>query len=103
MVTSPPLALRSHDATWNRERWEQLPDDGNRYEVIDGILYMTTAPSNFHQWIITRLLRFVGFPAEDAGLAYPFIALIGVLMPDCDPVQPDFLLVRRANAAIIHG
>jgi len=45
----PELALRSLDASWSRERWEQLPADGNRYEVIDGVLYLTTAPSNFHR------------------------------------------------------
>src|SRR5689334_7433198 len=58
----PELALRSHDAAWNYTRWKRLPDDGNRYEVIDGVLYMTTAPSNFHQWIVRRLDRFVGIP-----------------------------------------
>jgi Uma2 family endonuclease len=90
-ATIPELALRSHDATWNYARWEQLPDDGNRYEVIDGVLYMTTAPSTFHQWIVRRLDRFVGMPLEDQGLAYIFTAPIGLLMPDCDPVQPDFV------------
>ena len=37
-VTDPQLLLRSIDASWCYERWEQLPDDGNRYEVIDGVL-----------------------------------------------------------------
>ena len=40
----PDLVLRSPEATWNFARWETLPADGNRYEVIDGVLYMTTAP-----------------------------------------------------------
>jgi len=44
MITVPDLALRSHDATWDRARWETLPDAGNRYEVIGGVLYMSTAP-----------------------------------------------------------
>ncbi len=101
-IATPELVLRSLDTTWSYARWEQLPDDGNRYEVVDGVLYMTTAPSNLHQWIVTRLLRFVGLPTEDQGLAYPITGPIGVLMPGCDPVQPDFLLVRRSNAAIIH-
>lgn len=55
-TTLPELALRSHDATWNYTRWEQLPEDGNRYEVIDGVLYRTTAPSNFHQWIVRQIV-----------------------------------------------
>lgn len=101
IATLPELALRSHDATWNYARWEQLPEDGNRYEVIDGVLYMTTAPSSFHQWIVRRLDRFVGIPLEDQAAAYVFTAPIGVLMPGCDPVQPDFVVVRRTKASII--
>lgn len=50
----PDLLLRSTDNTWNRARWEQLPDDGKRYEVIDGVLYVSTAPSPFHQWIVRQ-------------------------------------------------
>ena len=101
-LATPELVLRSLDATWTYARWEVLPDDGNRYEVIDGVLYMTTAPSFFHQWIVQRLIRLVGIPVEDQELAYFVTAPIGVLMPGCDPVQPDFLLIRRTNAAIIH-
>jgi Uma2 family endonuclease len=95
------LALRSHESDWNYARWEQLPEDGNRYEVIDGVLYMTTAPSSFHQWIVRRLDRFVGIPLEDQNLAFVFTAPIGVLMPGCDPVQPDFVVVRREQQDII--
>ena len=40
-VALPTITLRSLDAGWNYERWErELPDDGNRYEVIEGILYI---------------------------------------------------------------
>ncbi len=46
---SPEFVLRSPDANWNRARWEELPEDGNRYEVIDGVLYLSTALSSFHQ------------------------------------------------------
>jgi Uma2 family endonuclease len=101
IMTSQPLVLRSLDAAWDYARWAELPDDGNRYEVIDGVLYMTTAPSNFHQWIVTRLLRFVGIPLEDQAQAYTLAAPIGVLMPGCDPVQPDLVVVRHDHAAII--
>jgi Uma2 family endonuclease len=104
----PALVLRSPDANWNYARWEQLPDDGNRYEVIDGVLYMTTAPSSFHQWIVRRLDRFIGMRVEDLGLGWAFTAPIGLLMPGCDPVQPDFVLILATNTAVkiegrIHG
>ena len=67
----PELALRSSDADWNRERWELLPNDGNRYEVIDGVLYMATAPSNFHQWILRQN---VGSDAKLISPTLPFRA-----------------------------
>lgn len=100
-ITSPEFVLRSLNGGWCYERWEQLPNDGNRYEIIDGVLYMTTAPSNFHQWIIRMLDRHIGTPAELRGEVYVLTAPLGLLMPGCDPVQPDFLLVRRERAAII--
>jgi len=86
---------------WTYADWERLPDDGNRYEIIDGVIYMTTAPSTIHQWIALQLVRRVAIPAEDQGLAYSFFAPIGVLMPGCDPVQPDFVVVLSSKAAII--
>jgi len=99
--TDAPVVAGPPQGHWTYADWETLPLDGNRYEIIDGVLYMTTAPSNFHQWIIQRLYRFIGMPAEDQNLAYSFAAPIGLLMPGCDPVQPDFVIVRKENAAII--
>ena len=34
---------------YSAEMVRALPDDGNRYEVIDGVLYRSTVPSYFHQ------------------------------------------------------
>jgi Uma2 family endonuclease len=101
-VATPELFLRSTNGGWTYELWETLPDDGNRYEVIDGVLYMSTSPSVFHEWISQRLVRRVGIPLEDAGFAYYFTAPVGLLMPGGTPVQPDFCLVRRERAAMIH-
>src|SRR4029079_14643362 len=56
--------------------------------------------SVFHQWIISRLMRLVGFPLQDEQLGYAFTSPIGVFMPGCDPVQPDFLLVRMERASM---
>ena len=66
--TMPDVILRSPDATWNRARWEELAADGRRYEVIDGVLYMTTAPSSFHQWIIRQIVRTLFEQIDDRGI-----------------------------------
>src|SRR5215203_4285021 len=98
----PELMLRSADATWNRARWEQLPNDGNRYEVIDGVLYMTTAPSFFHQWIIRQIFLELYPQIDQTGVGLTIWSPIGVFMPQCDPVQPDLLVIPTNNLDIIH-
>ncbi len=98
----PELMLRSSDATWDRAKWEQLPDDGNRYEVIDGVLYMTTAPSAFHQWILRQIIRILYAQIDDTNIGITFWSPMGVFMPGCDPVQPDLLVIRTSDLSIIH-
>src|SRR5262245_36194843 len=88
-VSNIEFQLRSAENTWCYEKWECLPDDGNRYEVIDGVLYMSTAPDNVHQLISACLTEYVGIPLKRAGVAIYAYAPIGVLMPGAQPVQPD--------------
>ncbi len=99
--TDAPTVPGPPQGHWTYADWEALPDDGNIYEIIDRVLYMTTAPSSFHQWIQQRLYRYLGIPVEDNCLGFVFTAPIGLLIPGCDPVQPDFVFVRQANAGII--
>jgi hypothetical protein len=96
----PELALRSHDATWNRARWDTLPADGNRYEVVDGYLYMSTGPSLFHQWIVGQAVTALRGQLDTPGIATTWFALVGVFMPDCDPVQPDIVVIRATDTHV---
>lgn len=100
--TEAPTVHGPPQGRWTYADWEQLPDDGNRYEIIDGVLYMTTAPSYFHQWIIQGLQEYIGIPVRRQKLGFAVAAPIGVLMPSCQPVQPDFVVVLQSNAAIIY-
>lgn len=99
--TDAPKVIGPPQGQWTYADWETLPDDDNRYEIIDGVLYMSTSPSAFHQWIIKRLVTKLGTQAEEQGLAYIYFAPIGVIMPGCDPIQPDFVIVRAGRESII--
>src|ERR671935_629902 len=101
LSTDAPAVPGPPQGQWTYANWEGLPDDGNRYEIIAGVLYMTTAPSSFHQWIVNRLVRYIAIPAEDQRVAFAFTAPIGVIMPGCDPVQPDFVVVLASRTSII--
>ena len=100
LPTDAPAVPGPPQGQWTYADWEELPEDGNRYEIIAGVLYMTTAPSSFHQWIIKQLVRYIAIPAEDQGLAFGFPAPVGVIMPGCDPVQPDFVVVLASRKSI---
>lgn len=101
-TVTPELVTRSLDASWDYARWSRLPDDGNRYEVIDGVLYMTTAPSFFHQWIIRQIVFALAEQIDRAGVGLTTWSPIGLLMPGCDPVQPDVVVVRSEERGMIY-
>ena len=46
-----------HEGPWTFDDLESLPDDGWRYEVVDGALLMTPPPTDFHQAVSRRLFR----------------------------------------------
>jgi len=100
--TDAPLISGPPQGRWTYADWESLPDDDNRYEIIDGFLYRSTPPSYFHQWIIRWLDHSVGMPAEQQGLGFAATAPVGLLMPGGDPVQPDFVFVLKEHAEIIN-
>jgi len=51
-----PIQTWPEQGEWTVEQmWALAPDDGNRYEVIDGVLYVTPSPSNPHQDAVGQL------------------------------------------------
>jgi Uma2 family endonuclease len=81
---------------WDYSDYARLPDDGNRYEVIDGELLVTPSPSPMHQRILARLLMVLDAYVERHGL--------GVVFPDVDLLfqagqflRPDFLVVPESS------
>ena len=81
---------------------QQLPDDGNRYEAIEGDLYVTPAPTLRHQTISYRLLRELARLLVDPGLGRVWYAPVGVWFPATDEgVQPDLLFVSNERRGIL--
>ena len=54
--------------SWTLEELDRLPDDGNKYEVVRGELFVTPAPSRAHQLVIARLCRILDRYVEEQGL-----------------------------------
>src|SRR5262245_10984511 len=43
------MAMPATNIAWTVEMLDALPDDGQRYEIIDGELFVTPAPLEIHQ------------------------------------------------------
>ena len=75
----------------------RLPDDGKRYEILDGELYVTPAPSPLHQRVSKRLQRKLEDYFEARGLGEVFNAPIDMILGRHDVAQPDILVVTNAG------
>ena len=78
-----------------------LPDDGLRYELIDGVIVVSPAPSLAHQDVSKRLLQLV-LPFETVhNLGWVYYAPVEVRLSPDTAVQPDLLFVSRARASVL--
>ena len=84
-----------HGRPFTVDDLEAMPDDGNRYELIDGMLLVTPAPDWPHQEMGAELffqLR-LRFPSDVRVLTAPF----AVQTAADSEVQPDVLVARYAD------
>lgn len=87
---------------WAYDDYARLPDDGWRYEIIGGELHISPAPSAEHQSIVVALVHLLRSFVRQHELGRVLAAPIDVMLPDlASPVQPDVLVVLKANLAII--
>jgi Uma2 family endonuclease len=86
------LAGLARDGVFTWDDLEQLPEDGLRWELVDGQLLVTPGPRPRHQVVVLQLERLlVACPGD-----------LQVLLSPCDWViapttvfQPDLMVVRR--------
>jgi Uma2 family endonuclease len=97
MRTASELRLTNADL-------EAMPEDGNRYEVIDGELYVSSAPSFLHQTILLNIAAaFLDYlRAHPIGRVAPGV---GVVFDDYNGVIPDlvFATKERMSKTLIGG
>ena len=87
---------------WTYEDYARLPENGWRYEVIEGVLYMAPAPNTRHQRAINVLSYGLTDFVEKRQLGRIYTAPIDVILPDrATPVQPDILFIAQERLDII--
>jgi len=105
-MAQPAFPLSPEDAgrtwpvqgQWTYDDYLRLPDDGRRYEVIHGLLYVTPAPNYDHQFSVSQSFRLLGNFVHEGRLGIVLTSPFDVRLPGiASPVQPDLVFFRTGN------
>lgn len=87
---------------WTYDDWLKFPNDGWKYEIIDGELYMTPGPTPAHQRSSISLAARMYIHVTANGLGEILEAPCDVYLPGQPvPVQPDILFIHQERLSII--
>ncbi len=84
---------------WTLEELHTLPDDGNKYELVYGELFVTPPPSVAHEELVTILGRILDRYVERWNLGRVYRARAVFQTPDGE-VEPD-LMVRQPSTRVV--
>ena len=92
-------AIQATDDSLDRIHWttadiELLPESSNRYEIIDGELFVTRAPHWGHQKALKRIVNRLDDWSCDTGLG-EVMPTPGLIFSDADNVIPDVVWISR--------
>lgn len=97
METPISKAREAVEHTLTHRDLDFTPDDGNRYEVIDGELCVSPFPTPAHQRVITALVRILGTHVLDGKLGEVFAAGLKVVLDEPTGVGPDLVYISAAR------
>jgi Uma2 family endonuclease len=78
----------------------EMPDDGQRYEIIDGELIVTPAPAIKHQRVLRALIRLLGAFAYKAGGGELILPPFDLVLGHYNIVKPDLLFLASSQRRI---
>lgn len=81
--------------------YEALPADGRRYELHEGELSVTPAPSPLHQQVIRNLSLILHQHVQTHGLGEILFSPIDCILSDSTIVQPDIVYLERQRLSAI--
>jgi len=87
---------------WTSADIEALPNDGKRYEIIAGELFVSKQPHFYHQQVCSRILNHLANWSDHSKLGQAIFAP-GLIFADDDDVVPDVAWLssnKRLTAAL---
>jgi Uma2 family endonuclease len=79
---------------WTSQDLEMLPDDSNRYEIVDGELYVSKQPHYHHQLVCSRVWELLQNWSRQTKAGEASIAP-GLIFTEDNDVAPDVVWITR--------
>ncbi len=92
MAMPSPIPLPIGSTEWTAEMARALPDDGKRYEVLDGELFVTPAPSADHQEALMVLYRLLAPYVNEHRIGHLYLSPADIEFSPRRLVQPDLFV-----------
>ncbi|MEW6095325.1 MAG: Uma2 family endonuclease, partial [bacterium] len=93
--------VATEEEKWTYQDYVQLPNNGKRYQIIQGEVYMSPAPVPYHQEVLWNLAQMLSNFVRKNRLGKIFIAPCDILLSDVNVVQPDIFFISKENLNII--
>jgi Uma2 family endonuclease len=88
------ITVAENKIKWTSSDLELLPENGDRYEIIEGELYMTRAPHWKHQIAIGNISRYLSIWSNETKLGKTIINP-GIIFSDENNVIPDLIWISN--------
>jgi Uma2 family endonuclease len=82
---------------WTYKAYAALTEDGECYEIVQGVLVMSPAPENIHQNAIGEIFAYLREQIKLKHLGRVIVAPFDVVLSSRDVVQPDVLVVLNEH------
>ncbi|THF77292.1 Uma2 family endonuclease [Cohnella fermenti] len=92
----PPMVKESG---WTVDDYFELPEDGNQYEIVNGILELKPSPTTDHQRVIRNMDHVLSDRCESHYIM--ILSPIDVILSERETRQPDLLMVHRSRSEIV--
>src|SRR5262249_8532771 len=101
VVTPANFVPGPKQGDWTYKEYAALPDDGRRFEIMDGVLLTTPSPGSGHQRVDMLLSFYLCLHVNMAGIGKAFSAPLDVELTPKRVFQPDlFVLLNRSLGKI---
>lgn len=85
------------------EDYLATPDDGRKYELIDGEIVVSAAPAINHQRLVGRLFRLLADIADATEGDEAFVSPVAVSLDPANTLEPDVVYRTHGSASVVEA